>query len=412
MTDAARQLWEEIKQQTGFTGPEPSPDNFTDPTANGHRPDGDPGPTEPPADEEAPQPQERPMLLEVRSVAATLANPPPEPDVLVNGLLRRGEMCVFGAPRAVGKTWLGFNLAHLLGRGDGLFLGTLRVRQPARVLYCQGELDHWGSYDRWARIVGDQPVPEVMETFDRWRLRTTRRRVTYQGDGVITSEEHIDAILDDRVERTIVEGGYDVLVIDPWKVYFAGNENSNDEVEAALDKLRDLVLRHGLTIVILTHVGKTTDVREPEDLWRGASRLADWASTRVTLMPHYTDQQAEAQGMTRQQARRYIDVRFLRRSAPTEDFSISWNAETGWWERWETPGHDEDGEPKITLTDMINTCRKIGGIWPSRSAAAEALGVNIHKATKLLERAVLEGSLESFRGVRNAVGYRLPEVGA
>jgi hypothetical protein len=408
VTDAARQLWEEIKQQTGFTGPEPPPDNQTGNTDSGQGADGDPGPTEPLSDEEPAAP-EPPKLLEVRSVAATLANPPAEPDVLVNGLLRRGEMCVLGAPRAIGKTWLGFNLAHLLGQGEGLFLGTLRVRQPARVLYCQGELDHWGSYDRWARIVGDRPAPEVMETFDRWRLRTTRRRVTYQGDGVITSEEHIDAILDERVERTIVEGGYDVLVIDPWKVYFAGNENSNDEVEAALDKLRDLVLRHNLTVIILTHVSKALEVREPEDLWRGASRLADWASTRVTLIPHYTDQQAQAQGMTRQQARRYVDVRFLRRSEPTEDFSITWNQETGWWERWEIPGHGDGQEPSITLSDAIDTCRKIGGSWPSRAAAAKDLRVNIHKVTILLERAVREGSLESFRGPRNAVGYRLPE---
>jgi AAA domain len=404
VTDAARQLWEEIKQETGFTGPEPPPD---DPSDDGQGPDQDPVPD--PPDPEADQPPPAPPVLEVRSVAAALANPPEEPDVLVNGLLRRGEMCVFGAGRALGKTWLGFNLAHQLSQGDGLFLGTLRIQRAARVLYCQGELDPWGSYDRWRKLVGDTPAPEVMETFDRWRLRTMHRRMTWQGDGFTTSETHVDAVLDGRVEQTIIEGGYEVLFIDPWKVYFAGNENSNDEVEAALDKLRDLVLRHGLTVVILTHISKALEVREPEDLWRGASRLADWASTRVTLIPHYTEQQAAAQGMTRQQARRYVDVRFLRRSDPTEDFSIAWNQETGWWERWEAGDQDDGQGPTLTVADLIQVCRKIGGSWASRATAAKDLGVNIHKATVLLEQAVREGSLESFKGPRNAVGYRLWE---
>ena len=105
-----------------------------------------------------------------------------------------------------------------------------------------------------------------------------------------------------RLEETIAEHRFDLLVIDPWAVYFAGSENSNDETEAALDKFRDLAMRYGLAVLILHHLGKATDARDPEDLSRGASRLADWASTRVTLLPHWTDAAAERQGMTRQQA--------------------------------------------------------------------------------------------------------------
>ena len=51
--------------------------------------------------------------LDLRWVVETLADPPPEPSVLVQGLLRRGELCVLGAPRALGKSWWAMNLAAL-----------------------------------------------------------------------------------------------------------------------------------------------------------------------------------------------------------------------------------------------------------------------------------------------------------
>ena len=94
-----------------------------------------------------------------------------------------------------------------------------------------------------------------------------------------------------------------VLVIDPWAVFYSGRENSNDEAELALAELRRLQLTHGLTVVVLHHFGKSESARDPEDLWRGASRLADWASTRVTLLPFYSAAQAKKIGLSRQQAR-------------------------------------------------------------------------------------------------------------
>src|SRR5207253_119878 len=121
-----------------------------------------------------------------------------------------------------------------------------------------------------------------------------------------------------------------------WAVFYAGEENTNDQVEAALGKLRQLALTHGVAFVLMHHFGKQSGAKpsEPEDLWRGASRLPDWASTRLTMQLHYTESQANKQGMTRQQARRYVDLKFLRRAEPTEDFSISFDPDTGWWNHW------------------------------------------------------------------------------
>lgn len=352
-----------------------------------------------------------PLSLSIRWVADAMADPPPEPSVLIDGLLRAGEMSVVGALRALGKSWFAYNLAILLGRGEGLFCGQLPVRRRARVLIAQGELDEWGSWQRWQRLCGtDGPPPGVAESFDRWRIRVLRKRASGRSDsGGGWADEWMEASIDGQLEDAIVTHGFDVLIIDPWRVYFAGAENSNDEVEAGLERLRSLARQTGVAVVILHHLGKNTETREPEDLWRGASRLADWASTRVTMLPHYTEHQAREQGMTRQQARRYVDLRFLRRSEPTDDFSIVWNPETGWWERWASPIEAADSRRvNLNPADVAQVCRDSGGDWPSIVAAADALDVSQGTARKLLAGAVRHGLLEPYKGARGATGHRLP----
>jgi AAA domain len=343
-----------------------------------------------------------PALLAVQPAGTKPARPRPE--TLVDGLLQQGELLVLGAARGIGKSWWGMDLARQLAQGAGRVMGAFTVRRPARVLYCHGEIDEWTAYDRWERLRGDDPLPEgLTETFERWRIRVVTTRVVTG----FTSTEFAEAILDGRLEQTLVLHQVEVLVIDPWAVFYAGRENSNDEVEAALDTLRDLQLRHGLTVVILHHFGKATEGRDPEDLWRGASRLADWASTRITLTPYYTPTQVKAQGMTRHQARLYAEAKFLRRTAASpDDLAIRWNPETGYWERWRAP--DPESTPAgLNAVDVAAKCPAPDG-WPSVLAAAAALDVSQGTARKLLEQAKAQRLLEDFDGPRGARGWRIP----
>lgn len=333
---------------------------------------------------------------------------PPEPPVLVEGLLRRGEMCVFGAPRAIGKTWLAYNLAIGLARGEGRFLGHLEVVHQANVLYLQGELDPWGSAVRWKLLTGvASPLPHVAETFDRVRFRTVKRRVTYTGPTTSGTEEYVDAHVDDRLEEAIVAHGIDVVIVDPWAVYLAGAENSNDEVEAVLGALREITLRTGVAWVIIHHItGKAerSSWTEPEDLWRGATRLADWASTRVTVLPHYTEAQYKELGLTRREARRHANVHFLRRSTPTDDFTM--RLDSGWWVAW-TP----DDEPPGT-TPLLELARRLhddGGTWDSYRQAGDALGRSVHTVVQLVADAARAGLVTIEDGPRNSKIIRLAD---
>ncbi|MGD0985083.1 MAG: AAA family ATPase [Acidimicrobiales bacterium] len=353
-------------------------------------------------------------LLSIRWASDAVMTPPPEPEVLVAGMMRRGELAVVGAPRSFGKSSFAGNLAVLGGRGEGFLCGALQIARPFSTLICQGEIDEWESSRRWRLLTGEGRPPQgAAESFDRWRIRTVRKRTSNSGgeggDRWSESDEWIEATLDGRLELTLAEYGFDALVIDPWAVFYSGAENSNDEVEAALDKLRDLAMRRAVAILILHHLGKSNEARDPEDLWRGASRLADWASTRVTMLPHYTEKQAEAQGMTRQQARRYVDVKFLRRSTQTDDFSMVFDPETGWWSRWAAPAEAAEARRiHLDVPDVVDALRASGGSWRSKKQAAEELGIAQETAGKLLGTAVRTGAIETTAGARGATIYCLP----
>jgi hypothetical protein len=311
---------------------------------------------EPPADHEPPDndPAQPPSSLPVFPVRQTLATPPPEPEPLAAGLANRGEKIVCGAGRAWNKSLLVAQLTYRLAGGDGLFLRDFLIKRPCRSLLCQGEVTRYQSWVRWRKLTDGGDAPDgVDEMFARWKIRTIRKR---RRDPIEDCyEEWPEAVLDPRLEATIAERGYDLLVLDPWASYFSGAENSNDETEAALDKLSELSARYSLAVWINHHFSQRgmTDKIDPEDAWRGASRLADWADTRITLVPHYTPKQAQNLGHDRLEARRYLDVRFLTRGAPIDDFSLH-RRDDLWLERWEDPHADADADDHVeALIDPV-----------------------------------------------------------
>jgi hypothetical protein len=225
-----------------------------------------------------------------------------------------------------------------------------------------------------------------------------------QSEAGALSEEWFEGILDPRIEAAVRDHGFGALIIDPWASFYGGDENSNDQTEAALGTLRALALEHGIAIVIVHHLSKAADTRDPEDLWRGASRLADWASTRVTLLPHFTQKGATDAGLSLVEARRYVDVRFLRRHEPTEPFSAVLGSD-GWWRSW----HPEPVRPveRLSPADVAEACRRVGGRWGSVTDARASLGVSKESTTALLREAVEAGLLIPEPRAGAAKAYRL-----
>jgi hypothetical protein len=309
-------------------------------------------------DQEWPQPGDREPAaqrpaLRVVPVRQTLATPPPEPEPLAAGLVNKGELVVLGAGRAWNKSLFVAQLGWKLAEGDGLFLRDFLIKRRCRVGIAQGEVTPYQSWIRWHLLSGGEGAPEGLgEIFLPWKIRTIRKR---RRDPIEDCyEEWPEAVLDPRLEQAVADDRLDILFIDPWATYFSGAENSNDEVEAALDQLRNLSVRYGVAIWINHHFSQRgmTDKIDPEDAWRGASRLADWATTRITLLPHYTPKRIQKLKLTRAEARRYLDVRFLTRGAPIDDFSLH-RRDDLWLERWEDTDTEDVTDHVAELIDPV-----------------------------------------------------------
>jgi hypothetical protein len=345
--------------------------------------------------------------LDLHWVTETVANPPLVPDVIVDGMLRESELCVVGAPRAIGKSFFVGNLAVLVGRGQGRLLGVLNVRRSARVLVCNGELRPWQTARRWQMLTGGKDVPEgVAESFDRWKVGVERRKEIASGidSGVRAEREWWQGRLDERLRETVEANRFDVLILDAWASFFSGEENSNDQTEAALGKLQELSDKTGVAIVIIHHFGKSNEGRDREDLWRGASRLADWANTRVTLLPRFrTDKEAADAHIDPTQRRRYVNVAFLRNDEPTDPI-VAKLGENGWWDEVRSL---EPTEPprRLTPEDAAQACTRDGG-WPSATEATKALRIGREPAAVLLRQTEEAGLIVRGSGPRGTKTYR------
>lgn len=368
----------------------------------------------PQGDEEPPEsdePDDPPAMLNIRWTTELADKMPPEPPVLVTDLIRRGEFTALAAPRAIGKTWFVMDLADKLARGEGAIAGHFRVQRTAQVLYLQGELDEWGSATRWKMLTGiDRPLPAVAESFDRCRFRAVERSAKApRADGGVEVTKWTDAEIPDALEATITALGVDLVILDPWAVYLAASENSNDDVEAVLGALREITLRTGVAWLIVHHItGKAerSTWTEPEDLWRGATRLADWASTRVTVLPHYTDKQAQGLGWDRHEGRRHVDIHVLRRNGKAVPTINARRSDTGHWERW----RPEDDAPS-SVEVLLQTLRREGGELPSMRAAVDATGLTNHAVREAVKDAEDLGLVIREEGARGSFAIVLnPEM--
>jgi hypothetical protein len=286
-------------------------------------------------------------------------------------------------------------MALLLDRGEGKLFGKLDVLERAKVLILQGEVNPYNSALRWRKFImpGEQ-MPNVLESFEQIKINVSRASEQWVDGDKTMSRSTMRGEVDERLERAVVELGIEVVVLDPWAVFLGANENVNDEVEAALSALRRISLKYGTAFIVVHHIRKpgSGDTSEPEDMWRGASRLADWASTRVTMLPHFTIKQAKELGLTRQESRKYADIFFLRRSAPVDDMSVRRDG-NGWWVGWDP----DDSGPELSPLSIANAINGFNGQPVSVSELMGVMNVGPARATRAIERASGEGLIKSTK---------------
>jgi len=164
-----------------------------------------------------------------------------KPESVIEGLTFEGETSILAGRAKVGKTRLIYQAALAIACG-GEFLG-MRVPSPKRVLLVDLENRPWALRDRLIRMSGKTvDIPGL-------HIWCTNSLLT---DGINATPEGTAKL------KTLVEDVQpDVLFIDPWRLFLAGDENDATDVLRglkALSAMRDV--RPGLTIHVVHHTRK------------------------------------------------------------------------------------------------------------------------------------------------------------
>ena len=181
------------------------------------------------------------LVYDYGIVPMDMDTPPVLDEVLIDGVMRRGDkMCVAGPSKAY-KSFSLIQLAIAIACGEKWF--GWKCKQ-GRVLYINCELRGESFRKRvWevaqATTSADRSV--ISENMDVWNMRGRTQPLK-------TSKDHIIAQGETR--------NYDVIILDPIYKLFAGDENSAEEVSEFMLFMDELAMRLHASIVYCHHHSK------------------------------------------------------------------------------------------------------------------------------------------------------------
>lgn len=202
-----------------------------------------------------------------------IAENPTLPPVVIDGLLREGEVSTLVAATKVGKTWLVHNLVLATVHG-GEWLGFRCT--PGRVLLIDNELSPPVLAHRLARVHSALCDGSVLGGVDTLTLRG--------------SPEDVND-LETRF-KDVEPGTYRLIVLDSlYRAWPAGtDENDNAAVGSVFVTLTRLAARMKAAIICIHHLSKGTQFdKSVTDLGSGAGAISRSVDTHLTLRRHEVD---------------------------------------------------------------------------------------------------------------------------
>lgn len=179
-----------------------------------------------------------------------------------------GVLQLTGAGK-IGKSMLLLNVAYGLALGrDAL---SFKIDKPRRVLYLNGENSPGTMQERLRCLRGYYCIDN--EDADR-----VRQNLLFTSTGLMLPRN--EAVKEMR--GNLAEIRPEILILDPLKNFFSGEENSADNMREFMGSVRKLMAEFSLTVIIVHHTGKR---QHENNLYsgRGSSVLGDDAETTASF---------------------------------------------------------------------------------------------------------------------------------
>lgn len=200
-------------------------------------------------------------------------------DVILNSdhgavLFAGGIMQLTGKGK-IGKTTLLFNILYGVALGRDV-LG-FKISKPSKILYINGE-NSPGTIQKLFK--------SFREYFciDEEEENKIRENFLFHSAGLRLQKAKVF----EEIRGNLGEIRPEILILDPLKNFFSGEENSSDSMRDFMEAVRKLMQEFNLTVIIIHHTGKT---QNEDGLYsgRGSSLLADDAETTASFQKDASD---------------------------------------------------------------------------------------------------------------------------
>ena len=198
-----------------------------------------------------------------------LANPPPRPAVIIEGVLNYGEKMLLGGASKVGKTWLALDAAVSVACGVP-WLGY--QTQKARVLFVNLELADWAIASR-VRLICEQ------------------KGVTLEPDALVLLNLRgwdVDMTLLAPKLAELAGVRFGLIIPDPvYKTLGDRDENSAGDIAALLRLLEEMIRETGAAVLFTHHFNKGLAAGKQElDRFSGSGVWARDPDVLLSVQPH------------------------------------------------------------------------------------------------------------------------------
>jgi len=198
-----------------------------------------------------------------------IANPPPRPKVLIEGVLNYGEKMLLGGASKVGKTWLAIDLAISVACGVP-WLG--HPTQKARVLFVNLELADYAIAYRVKCICEQKGVTLEPGALSLLNLRGCDADMTLLAPKL----------------AALAEEGFGLIIPDPiYKTLGHRDENSAKDIAELLRLLEAVACETGAAVLFTHHFNKGLAASKQElDRFSGSGVWARDPDVLFSVQPH------------------------------------------------------------------------------------------------------------------------------
>lgn len=255
---------------------------------------------------------------------------------IVPGLLLRRNVTILVAPPGSGKSLLTLQMGLMMG--SGMTWGGWRPRAPVKSLIINAEDDNDEMRRRLFAACEEMGITEPGMLRDRVAIAEA------PGDIIIAkadarSKTVVRTPMVERLVQTVIDNGFDVLVVDPFAETFEGDENSNSELKWAAVLWREIARRTNAAVMLVHHTRKFGAEAGNMDSARGGGALVGVARIVSTLFA-MTEQEAVIFGVTEEERHQYLRFDDAKANLSLVTFAARW-----FTKKTVTLPNGGDGEP-------------------------------------------------------------------